>query len=395
MTTTTGRWPATAVFFLNGLTLSTYIVRIPTTKVAYHLTDGQLGVLGVLFAVAALASMQAVGTLVARVGSRPVLRVSLAVMPVLLALIGWVHGVAALAAVLTILGAVHGTTDAAMNSHAVAAERRAGRPILNGCHGAWSVSAVLASLITAGLAHAGVSLTVHLTGAAIALLVGGVALGPFLLPADADRRHGRPAMRGRVDWRAGWSRTVVALGLTGTALMVCEGAALGWGAVFLHDIRGASLSIAAGAVTAYTAGQTGGRLVGDRLTSRYGRQPVFRTGGLVAAAGLAIAVTGPRPATAVAGFLVAGLGSSVLLPLTFSAVGQAGGQRTATFVARFTTFTYAGILLGPGLISAAAELVGLTWALAALVPMLCLVSTLTRLPSPPPRVAATASAGTA
>jgi MFS family permease len=276
MTTTTGRWPATAVFFLNGLTLSTYIVRIPTMKAAYHLTDGQLGVLGVLFAMAALASMQAVGALVTRVGSRPVLRVSLAVMPVLLALIGWVHGVAALAAVLTVLGAVHGTTDAAMNAHAVAAERRAGRPILNGCHGAWSISAVLASFITAGLAHAGVSLTAHLTGAAIALLVGGVALGPLLLPASVDRHHPGRAARARVDWRAGWSRTVVALGLTGTALMFCEGATLGWGAVFLHDIRGASLSIAATAVTAYTAGQTGGRLLGDRLTSRYGRQPVFQ-----------------------------------------------------------------------------------------------------------------------
>src|SRR5690242_11753318 len=102
MTTTTGRWPATAVFFLNGLTLSTYIVRIPPMKVAYHLTTGQLGVLGVLFAVAALASMQVVGALIARIGSRPVLRVSLAVMPVLLGLIGWVHGVAALAAVLTV-----------------------------------------------------------------------------------------------------------------------------------------------------------------------------------------------------------------------------------------------------------------------------------------------------
>jgi MFS family permease len=177
--------------------------------------------------------------------------------------------------------------------------------------------------------------------------------------------------------------------------MLCEGGTLGWGAVFMHDIRGASLSLAATAVTGYTAGQTGGRLLGDRLTSRYGRQPVFRTGALVAAAGLAIAVTAPHPAIGVAGFLVAGLGSSVLLPLTFSAVGQAGGQQTATLVARFTTFTYAGILLGPALISAAAELVGLTWTMASLVPMLCLVSMLTRLPSPPPRVAATASARTA
>jgi hypothetical protein len=275
-----------------------------------------------------------------------------------------------------VLGAVHGTTDAAMNAHAVAVERRAGRPILSGCHGAWSVSAVAASLLTAGLSHAGVSLTAHLTGAAIALLAGGLALAPLLVLVDADR----PVERVRAGWRTGWTRTLVALGLTGTALMICEGAALAWGSVFLHDVRGASLSLAAGGVTAYTGGQTAGRLFGDRLAARYGRQPVFRTGGLVAAAGLAIAVTAPNPASAVAGFLVAGLGSSVLLPLTFSAVGQAGGERTAAFVARFATFTYAGILLGPALISAAAELVGLMWTLAALVPLLTVVSVLTRLP---------------
>jgi MFS family permease len=400
MTTTisrSGRWPATAVFFLNGLTLSTYIVRIPTTKVAYHLTDGQLGLLGVLFAVAALVSMQAVGALIARVGSRPVLRVSLVVMPVLLALIGWVPGVPALAAVLAVLGAVHGTTDAAMNAHAVAAERRAGRPILNGCHGAWSVSAVLASLATAGLAHAGVPLRVHLTVAGVGLLAGGLALGPYLLPAGVDRQSRPGPARARLGWRAGWSRSVVALGLTGTALMVCEGAALGWGSVFLHDVRGASLALAAAGVTAYTAGQTGVRLIGDRLTTRYGRRPVFRVAGLVAAAGLAIAVTAPGPATGVAGFLVAGMGSSVLLPLMFSAVGQAGARdgQTAVVLARFTTFTYAGILLGPALISAAAELVGLMWTLAALVPVLGTVAALTRLPDARPHAPVPAPAGVA
>jgi len=166
------------------------------------------------------------------------------------------------------------------------------------------------------------------------------------------------------------------------------------GAPSLHDIRGASLSVAAGTVTAYTAGQTGGRLIGDRLAARYGRRRVFRAGALLAAAGLAIGVASPRPAAAVAGFLVVGLGNSVLLPLTFSAVGQTGGQRTATVVARFTTFTYAGVLLGPALISAAAELVGLVWTMAALVPMLCLISALTRLPDSPLRVAESVSAAT-
>ena len=69
-----GRWAVTAVFFLNGLTLSTYIVRAPSLKDAYHLTDGQFGSTGLLFAVAALACMQFVGPLTARVGARPGVR---------------------------------------------------------------------------------------------------------------------------------------------------------------------------------------------------------------------------------------------------------------------------------------------------------------------------------
>jgi MFS family permease len=378
-----GRWPATAVFFLNGLALSTYIVRLPSLKDEYQLTDGRLGVIGVLFGLAALASMQFVGPLVARAGSRPVLRASLVIMPLLLALLGLVGGLAGFALVATALGAVHGTTDAAMNAHAVEVERLGGRPILNGCHAAWSISAVVASLTAAALAHAGVASTVHLVAAAAVLLAGGLVLGPLLRP---DRDSGPVPARTRVGWRGGWTRTSIALGLTGTALMVCEGAALSWGAIFLHDSRGASLGLAATAVTAFTAGQAGGRLVGDRLTLRYGARPVFRTGGLVAACGLAVAVLTPQPATAVAGFAVMGLGTSVLLPLTFSAVGQAdaGSHGAAVLVSRFTTFTYAGILLGPAAIGWTAELAGLTWTLSTLIPVLVTVAILSRLPGPRP-----------
>ena len=371
-----GRWPATAVFFLNGLTLSTYIVRLPSLKGDYGLTDGQLGLVGLLFGLAALASMQFVGPLVARVGSRPVLRTALLVMPVLLALLGLAGGPVAFAVVATALGAVHGTTDAAMNAHAVTVERLVGRPILNGCHAAWSISAVVASLATAALAHAGVGSTAHLLAAAAVLLAGGLVVGPLVRPTAPD---GPVPARARRGWRGGWTRPIIALGLTGMALMVCEGAALSWGAIFLHDSRGASLGLAATAVTAYTAGQTGGPLAGDRLTLRYGASPVFRTGGLVAACGLAIAVLTAQPAASVAGFAVMGVGASVLIPLTFSAAGQAGGD-AAVLVSRFTTFTYAGILLGPAAIGWTAELAGLTWTLSALIPVLVAVAVLSRLP---------------
>ncbi|MCX4571896.1 MFS transporter [Streptomyces sp. NBC_01571] len=384
----TGRWPATAVFFLNGLTLSTYVVRLGSLKDKHHLSDGQLGLIGMAFAVAALACMQGVGPLTAQVGTRPVLRTSLVVMPVLLALVGLVGGAVELVVVVMALGAVHGTTDAAMNTHAVAIERCLGRPMLNGCHAAWSVSAVVASLATAVMERAGVSFATHLVAVAAALLAGGLLLGR-LLGETGTRERARtssPAQRGRDRSRRGdWSRQVVALGLTGTALMVFEGAALGWSAIFLHDSRGASLGLAATAVTAYTGAQAVGRVIGDRLTVRYGAPALFRTGGLVAACGLAMVLLSPNPAAAIGGFAVAGAGASVLIPLAYSAAGQAKADspEAATMISRFTTFTYAGILFGPAAVGWAAEFAGLTWTLAALIPVLCAVALLGQLPCRP------------
>lgn len=386
----TGRWPATAVFFLNGLAMSTFIVLMPALKVSLGLTDGQLGLVGVAFALSALAAMQFVGGLVSRVGSRRVLRTSLAMLPVLLTVVGTAGGLVTLVAGALAFGLVHGATDAAMNAHAIAVERRSGRMILNGCHAAWSISAVVASLVAAGLAQAGVPVAVRAAGVSALLLGAGFVVGPLLLPSSVDRGTGGGSVRDGWTWRSGWSRVIVALGLAGMALMVAEGAALGWGAVFLIDHTGASVGLATLAVTGFTAGQAGGRLAGDRLTERFGARPMFRLGGCVAAAGFAAAVLAPRPVAAVGAFAVAGLGGAVLLPLVFSSAGHVvtAGPDTAVAVSRLTTFIYAGVLLGPGMIGASAQVVGLTTTMMAVPLLLLAVALLTRLPVPAPLPAA-------
>ncbi|WP_250033345.1 MFS transporter [Paractinoplanes maris] len=363
------RWAVTAVFLLNGLTLSTYIVRAPSFKAAHDLSDAWFGLSGLLFAAAALACMQAVGPLAARIGTRVILRGALTVMPLLLAGLAVAPGPAWFLLGAAVLGGAHGATDAAMNASAVAVERAAGRPILNGCHAAWSVSAVVASLSTAALAHFGVPLGAHLVTAGALLLVA----GPVVARRLPDNGHAAAEPGAPVSVRSGWSRPLILLGLTATALMICEGAALGWGGIFLHEVRGASLSLAAVAITAYTGGQTLGRLAGDRLTGRGGGNRLFRIGAVVAAGGFSVAVLAPHPGVAVAGFAVAGLGSSVLLPLTFSAVGRLPGASTAALVSRLTTFTYTGILLGPALIGWVAGLVGLAATMTVVIPLLLLV----------------------
>ncbi|WP_433169384.1 MFS transporter [Kribbella sp. CA-247076] len=370
------RWAVTAVFFVNGCLVSSYLARIPSIKVEHHLSESQLGIVLTLFGASALLSMQFVGGLVARVGSRRLIRLALVLLPLLLAAVGQAGGVVQLGVAVALMGLVHGAVDVAMNAHAVAVERLRGRPIMSGCHAAWSVSAVLASLVGAAVTRAGIGIGTQFLVVGAVLLIAGMLATRGLLPPSADQAPGRRRASG------GWSRVVVIFGAMGFVVMIGEAAVISWSGVLLHESRGAGLATAGLAFTAFTAAQTAGRLIGDRLTERYGADVLFQGSALVAMVGLAVVVAVPLWPAAIAGFALTGLGGSVLLPLIFSAVGRVGGVEAATAVSRLTTFTYAGILIGPAVVGWFAGAVGLIWTFTGLLPLLLGVAVNARLLAP-------------
>ncbi|NUP19018.1 MAG: hypothetical protein HOZ81_23590 [Streptomyces sp.] len=92
-------------------------------------------------------------------------------------------------------------------------------------------------------------------------------------------------------------------------------------------------------------------------------------------------VLSPSPRLGVVGFGITGLGLATSLPVLFGLVGHFGADQAddadagaATMISHFTTMTYAGIFLGPAVIGWVADLVGLTWTLSMLIPLLLAVS---------------------
>lgn len=355
--------------------MSSYLARIPSIKVEHHLSESELGIVLTLFGAAALVSMQFVGGVVARTGSGRLIRLALVLLPILLAAVGQARGIVQLGIAVALMGLVHGAVDVAMNAHAVAVERLRGRPIMSGCHAAWSVSAVLASLVSAAVTRAGVDIGTQFVVVGAVLLIAGQLATRGLLPPSADQARGEK----RSPWSGGWTRPVLIFGAMGFVVMIGEAAVISWSGVLLHESRGAGLATAGLAFTAFTACQTAGRLIGDRLTERYGADVLFRGCALVAVIGLTVVVAVPLWPAAIAGFALLGLGGSVLLPLIFSAVGRVGGVEAATAVSRLTTFTYAGILIGPAVVGWVAAAVGLVWTFTGLLPLLLGVAAKSRL----------------
>lgn len=367
------RWAITGVFAVNGLLVATYLVRIPSLQASLRLSDAHLAAILTCWGVTAIVTMQLVGGLVARFGSARLIRISMAALPGALLGVGLADRPWVLAVAVAVGGALVGTLDTAMNAHAVVVERHLGRPILSSCHAAVSGSAIVASAVGAAALHAGISMALHVFGLGVVLLPAGLLLSRRLLPAVVEHEvPQRPADPG--SWRAGWTRPVLVLGTLGMVLMLCEAAVISFGGVFLHSERGATLAQAALGYTVFTLFQTLGRLAGDPLTQRLGRSRLFRAHAAIGILGFAVVLVSHTPVVALAGFVVVGYGTSVLVPLVFSATGRAGGVDAARFVARTTTFIYAGILIGPALAGWLGQIVGLTAAFACFVPLLAVVA---------------------
>jgi MFS family permease len=97
------------------------------------------------------------------------------------------------------------------------------------------------------------------------------------------------------------------------------------------------------------------RMFGDQFKARYGAKRLVTGGALVAASGLFFAVLSPDAYVALAGFAIAGLGLSLVFPFVFSAAGAQGPMA----LAGVASMAYSGSLMGPPVIGAIAQGVGM------------------------------------
>jgi fucose permease len=123
----------------------------------------------------------------------------------------------------------------------------------------------------------------------------------------------------------------VALGALGFCLLLAEGSAYDWAAVYLRDGVAANAGIAAAGVATFSAAMAAGRLAGDRVAARLGPVLAFRAGALLAGVGFGAALLAGTPAAGLAGLGLFGAGLSLTFPLAISAAGRLIGALAGPF----------------------------------------------------------------
>lgn len=387
------------LFAVNGLSLTAWVARMPATRDALGVTPGQLGQVLLVAALAGLVTTVLLPALVTRIGAPRSILLSGAVFAIAYVLLG--VGVATGSIALVAVGlAVHGMAfsggNLPLNIESTAVERAVGRPILPQFHAAFSIGAILGSLLAAACVGLGIGLPAQLGGMAVMAVVSRWWAVRYLQPferrpsaATRRRRATTPASSGRPDpayglrhaWRE--SRTLL-IGALGFAAVVSEIVANDWLALAVVDGFATSETIAAAALSLFVGAMTLVRLFGSPILARLGRVRTLRIAAVVGMAGVLAFVFAPHPAVAVLGVLAWGAGSALNMPIAVSAASD-DPAKAAYRVSVMSSCTAAAAITAPLALGALGEVVGVRSAIAAVavgLAVVLVVSPATRVEAP-------------
>ncbi len=361
----------TAVFFVNGAVLASWVPRIPDVQERLGLGEGALGIALLGVAAGALVAMPLAGRALGRVGAHRVLAPAVPLYCGALPLIALAPNLVGLTAALFLIGAVNGALDVAMNHEGMGIEREHDRPILASFHGAFSVGGLAGALSGGAFAAAGVAPLVHFAvSAAILGAVGVVAVAHLRsrVPGSALSTVGpilaRPPPR------------LFALGFVAFCGLLAEGSVADWSVVYMRGSLEADAVLSSAGFAAFSLMMAVGRLTGDRLTARLGPVASTRFAGALASLGLTTTLIIHTPIAAVLGFACVGAGLATVLPTVLRAAASTPGVAPATAIAATSTVGYFGFLAGPPAIGFVAEAASLRGALVIVVAFAAVIALL-------------------
>jgi predicted MFS family arabinose efflux permease len=345
------RISAYAVFAVQGLCFAALVSRINQVRDVHHMSDDQINLVVLFVPIVAGVGSAVAATLMSRLGSGLVLRLSQPACCLAVAAVGLTgHSNLALYLAVVSFGLLVGAVDATMNAQAVAVERAYGHSILTGFHAVWSAAAGLGAF-WAWVANT--YLFPHdleksvLVGFAIPAALGitvTLLAGQSLYRKDeegtAPSGEDLKAAAKSVPWRP-----VLLIGIAMACFYIADSMLSNFGTLFfdqdLHSKNVAPLGLAA-----YQVMMVASRVGADFAVRRFGATSVVRASTVVGALGLVLVVAAPNAWTAIAGFAVTGLGLCVVAPVSFSAAGKVDPTGLGIAVARVNIFNYVGFVFG-------------------------------------------------
>lgn len=334
----------TIMFFVQGFAATTFVPRIPELIEQLQVNFVTWGTVIGLSGLGSLLPLIFTNQLVARLGTRPVIRVSAALIALMVIAIPWATNIWVFFALQAFQTMAFSAYNISINAASVMLQKKMKRTIVGTMHAGWSIGAALSAAVS-GILLTVLPFTLHMGLTGFALLLAFHLAGRELLAPAEDGHSSEVARQQKVSW----------LKTPGFVWMLTAGLFAGvwpevvmidWSALFSKSVMNLNPTLSAVPYTAFTIAMIMGRLSINRVTKKFHISDMAKWGGIVGSilifAGIFL---GPLIAqsNSTLGLValcvlwgVAGLGVGPQVPSVFTAGGNVMGLTTAQALSRMS-----------------------------------------------------------
>lgn len=331
-----------------SLIFSTWVTYIPFIADKLNITEGKIG--GALFftSLGSLTMLPVSNRLVDRLGVGRQAFIGFVMYATAMYGMFLAPTYATLCAALYGFGLSSSVFAISLNSLTATIEKRAGRNIMTGSHGFWSMGGIIGSSTGSFIAGLLKMPILHIT-ILIAILIG------LQLWLRKEYFHIRSDHYEKEKQSKFPIKPLLAIASISLIMMVSEGAIADWSALYLKKVvvmKGQFLGLG---YALFSAGMTLGRFAGDALSHRFGSWKLLRMAIGTSLAGFTLVLL-TNPVTTLGGFFIIGLGFSIIVPEVYRLASRIKGIRTADGVSFISATANVGFLTGPVVLGFIAEL---------------------------------------
>lgn len=335
------------VFFLLGLSFTTWTSRIADIQQKLNLTDGQLG--GVLFAmpVGLWISLAVSGWFIKKYSSKSVAVWGLILYHIILVSIGLCSTTIQLVISLFLSGLFYSAVNVSMNTQGTLAEQNVNKTLLPFFHGIWSVAGFIGAFIGTLLIRNGIPFITQF------IIIASLGISTILM----SKRHlfYKPELEKVGKTFAIPEKSLIILGVIAFFAMICESTMYDWSVVYFQkEVHNANNNIGIG-YSVFMAMMTIGRFANNFLLGKYGIRNLIFINACLIFSGTLIAIIYPNLTGSSIGFGLVGLGISSMVPLVAGAASKTKKMAPASGIASVLTIGFIGYLIGPPLIGYISE----------------------------------------
>lgn len=335
------------VFFLLGLSFTTWTSRIANIQQKLNLSDGKLGSVLIAMPVGLWVSLAVSGWFIKKYSSKSVAVWGLVLYHIILVSIGLSNTTIRLVITLFLSGLFYSAVNVSMNTQGTLAEQKANKTLLPFFHGIWGVAGFIGASVGTLFIKNGIPATTQF------IIVASLGIATILL--SKKYLIYKPELEKVGKTFAIPEKSLIILGVIAFFAMICESTMYDWSVVYFQkEVDNASNNIGIG-YSVFMAMMTIGRFANNFLLDRYGIRNLILINACLIFSGTLIAIIYPNLTGSSIGFGLAGLGISSMVPLVAGAASKTKKMAPASGIASVLTIGFIGYLIGPPLIGYISE----------------------------------------